>query len=200
MNREHQRIESLLEQMPLNQPSGSLDQQIAQICDDAQPSVQLSQPSSNRWLGLLSVVLVASLSGFLLGQFVQLKPNDAQGSPIANLGGSTPMISATLTPVKFNVNAFRLLHRHSELPVYAQCKDCHSDDGPPKAFEDWYYGDQDFFAAHQSGNMSNCSSCHTVDALMEKVDPALPTDFKHFKEGNCSACHVVEEKPKKPGV
>ena len=217
-----QPIESLLKQLSLKNPSHALDEKVEAICcsvnqgqrggrieaEPNQPLTLQTDPATtysvatgqNRgWLPFAATALVASLAGFVIGQFITLDPNlGSRASSIAAVvteaGNSSQVMQGNLTPVKFNVNAFRLLHGHSQQDEFASCKQCHTGDleETSEKFNGWFYGDKEFFQKHIHSDISKCSDCHRIAS-----DETPPPKFEHFKDSNCSTCHALGKPGKK---
>lgn len=213
-------LESLIERMPLQAPSDSLDQKMKDIfsnslapCESVKLPMELptgenlssfedsSTPSSWRlWPAFVSTALVASFAGLLAGQVFDLGFLDRASLPnqmSVAIGNSSP----NLTPVKFNFDAFNLLHGHSQTEI--TCEQCHvgSDNETLEMFSDWYYGDKAFFDKHVHGDWSNCSDCHIHSKPRpKKGEIEIPKDARptgrfnphaNSEKINCSDCHLA---------
>ena len=142
----------------------------------------------------VAIALAASLVGFLAGQFVDVRALKSSG--LENVATLTPDNNENLTPVSFNLDAFNLLHGHSQEMEADSCNRCHvgAENDTPKSFHGWYYGDKQFFEKHEGESFKQkCSDCHRLNSQRqqpEKVKGSLPK-FEHRKMSDCSACHVA---------
>jgi len=201
-------MESLLKQMKLTEPSMRLDQAIGELTqsDNTElPENRLEVVSHGRfgWTALIATAVAASVFGLLLGQFVSVYP--APQSAVAGVR-SLPQIensnrSRQIVPVKFNVDAFELMHGHSRRAEFANCGSCHqAGEEQDEVFEGWYYGDEEFFETHDFKGVANCSACHVFSDTEQHEDERNgPIDFElpelhefspDFINGECSGCHT----------
>lgn len=199
---EMEHLEALLSGMNLTEPTDSLDGKMSRVFNAASledETVIRESGTLRRWPAFVATALVASLLGFLAGQFVELGSEDSRNGfrAIASNGSSQ---NSGLTPVKFNFAAFNLLHGHSQEKDPESCKRCHvgENNDTKQWFRGWYYGDQQFFEKHVQG-VSNCSTCHAFEPnkneRRNKPKPDVP-GFEHSELSNCSDCHVAGRRTK----
>jgi len=187
-------VESLLKQMTLRKPSGQLDSAISDLVANDKVKVR-SVPGGRRfgWKAILVTATVAVLAGIWLGSFFMFNCEE-DGSAISAASDLNSPGTGLLTPVAFNVQAFNLLHGHSERAEFANCGRCHQLAGQDatlaEVFKGWFYGDAQFFEAH-AGGIGDCSECH-VAAVVEKSEFGKNNQPGFEKLANCSECHKVD--------
>jgi len=207
-------VEAMLGRMRLRQPSQRVDQVIGQMADEARlGSARLESANDATqipvsrfgWAALVSTALVAALCGLIIGSAFSVGGTKNTTEPSAGLVAALPKVSE-MTPVKFSLQAYEVLHGHSTNSDFANCSLCHVE-GQDEAFEGWFYGDDDFFKSHnfqgqQHQGHAKCSSCHLNakdaqhDHGLQKIRGIEHADFPNVK---CSACHKVAEAAQEKG-
>lgn len=126
------KIESMLAQLPLAEPSAELDQRMSSLFD-SMPVLPARQTLTNwRWSRLIGGTTVAMVTVASLLFFLNL--------PVAN---SKELL------------AFKKLHGHSGQQEYSECSACHSFSTPQEqVLEKWL---DDSLHTHFEGN---CKFCH----------------------------------------
>ncbi|QEG23962.1 hypothetical protein [Mariniblastus fucicola] len=190
-------VELLLQQMTLREPSSQLDTAIASLSskDEVSLSSPVSNPARFGWAAILSTAAVAMLAGIWLGSSFVPVGETITGTSAAVIDSelsSAGSSAGNLTPVAFNVQAFNLLHGHSQQEQFEDCSLCHrlpavGDAALVGIFKDWFYGDEQFFEAHPGG-LSDCAKCHL---LIEKGEFAKEEHLEFSRLVNCSECHQV---------
>jgi hypothetical protein len=197
-------VEALLTQLPLRKPSPRLDESIESLAAESLTNSSGQHSAANGkfgWAALASTALVACLGGVLIGSFYSNKRSQDLSAPqvatsALQVGqhdvGNSSAANSNITQVRFNVQAFELLHGHSTNPDFAHCDACHDNGQQKEAFKGWYYGDDSFFKKHHAGQLGKCSSCHRlVNDANEGQVPKLkgPHDQAAFPNRECSNCH-----------
>lgn len=205
MNPVKPNVESMLGKMRLVEPSQDLDQSVLNILSEEtgmESPLDIANGSARfGWAAIVATALAAGMMGILLGQSSWLFSSPA--SAIANAPSMDTRVnsqpSTKITPVRFNADAFELLHGHSQQDEYSNCSLCHVAGQKKDAFKSWFYGDDQFFKTHNFKGVANCSACHVVMKEGKKIhDQFLPTPkaknphaLPGFSSAECSACHVV---------
>ncbi len=148
------------------------------------------------WTAIFATVAAAMLVGVWLGCFLTQNSEILPGSNVASIDLNSSN-TKLLTPVSFNVQAFNLLHGHSQRAEFRNCGQCHQQTAGKEAalseiFQGWFYGDVHLFEAHPDG-LAECSKCHvpTTDEHRDFAkDKELHRGFS--KLVNCSDCHKVD--------
>jgi anti-sigma-K factor RskA len=146
------RIESLLSQLQLVEPSQRLDDSIARLADDA-AATSLRPARQFGWKAVVFTALAASLLGLLTG--VATSVQNPEGPRIAS--HSLRNVSAT--------QVFQAMHGHSGNLSFQVCSSCHVFNSTnEQVVQKWSVNDREFAA---SLGLPNCSMCHLQnDALM----------------------------------
>ena len=106
------KVESLLKQMPLRGPSDQLDAFVANLPAPKELNERtVSGPARFGWMTVLATAVAAMLAGVWLGYC--FLPASEMNSSVGASELNSPD-AAKLTPVSFNVQAFNLLHGHSQ--------------------------------------------------------------------------------------
>ena len=186
-------VESLLKQMKLRRPSDQLDAAISNlVVTDEFNTRAVSSDGRFGWTAILATAAACMLVGVWLGSFFTPVSHVLSGSQLAAVDSGSPD-ARLLTPVSFSVQAFNLLHGHSQQEEFKDCDKCHrvavEDAAFEKIFESWFYGNAHFFEAHPDG-IGDCSKCHVH--LAAKQDLPVEGAANGFaKLANCSNCHKV---------
>jgi hypothetical protein len=198
-------VEALLQRLKLRSPSNQLDEKIAKLVDSEGSNVFgvererqqfLSRERQFGWTAIFATAAAAMFAGLLLGQFYSPADHNLNGSSLA-VADSGPMKVSELTPVSFNVDAFNLLHGHSQQEEFGNCEQCHHQSDPEEdafamIFERWFYGDDDFFEAHLDG-LDGCAKCHVFEKKQEDFGKETVHGFEKLDQlANCSDCHKVD--------
>jgi hypothetical protein len=206
-------VETILSRMELRGPSDQLDSAIFGLMDSGdkvrhQAAVRSSTSFGFGWPVLVATGVAATMGGVLVGSFYSSSGKNPVGltANVAHVSNSAePTVSGLkITPVKFNIDAYEILHGHSTNVAYQDCDACHVE-GQDEAFEGWFYGDGEFFKSHADAVKSKkCSSCH-VSVSSPKQDKAdrlkneakrLGLKHSDFPQSSCVSCHkAVEELP-----
>ncbi len=203
-------VESILNQMQLREPSSQMDDSIQRVLNGASTGFDQEFDESRTevpwrrfgWAALASTVLAAGIGGFLIGSAVSTTGTNDFSRPVAQQQLPGPTEDARITPVRFNTQAYELMHGHSTNPEYANCDSCHVD-GQDEAFEGWFYGDGQFFKTHKDAVKSMmCSSCHVNENKANRDRQKIRDAFKQqglkhsdFPDTSCMACHRrIDEK------
>jgi len=186
-------VESLLNQMTLREPSAQLDDAISKLVTTSKVN-ERSASGGGRfgWTAILATAAAAMLAGVWLGSFFAPTNEVHSGTTFAAVDSDTPDANL-LTPVSFSVEAFNLLHGHSQKVEFKNCEHCHQaaveDSALEEIFSAWFYGDVHFFEAHPDG-LGDCSKCHVQTAELD--EPAEGFGHGVGKLANCSDCHRVD--------
>lgn len=215
MNPNESAIESLLKQMRLAEPTSELDRKIGDLVASEPLELPLVADTVGHyrfgWNVLAATAVAASLFGLIVGQFVTIYPGPkysdsrprTEGVLESGVGNSEQLNagrSRKITPVKFDVGAFKILHGHSQEPAFANCAACHLSGEPEQeAFAGWYYGNDRFFKKHYFEGVANCSACHVLTNPRRisgpgSADLELPSPHglsRGFLNRDCSDCHAV---------
>jgi len=186
-------VESLLKQMTLRRPSDQLDVAIANlVTSDDVNKHSVSRGAQFGWTALLATAAAAMLAGIWLGHI--LTPTWELLSDSNAVADVNSPDAKALTTVSFNVQAFNLLHGHSQQAEFENCDQCHRQavgkgGGLDGMFRDWFYGDAHFFEAHPKP-LTDCSKCH-VAAPARQDENAKDLHQEFAKLANCLECHAV---------
>ena len=183
-------VESLLEQMTLRGPSDQLDAAIAGLEAGSSNGVPVFGRGQFGWPALLVTAVAAMLVGVWLGSLILPLSENLSDSALA-VDESVGSEAVRLTPVSFNVEAFNLLHGHSQSSEYENCGLCHRVTAVKSAtlgdvFKGWSYGDEHFFDVHRDG-VDDCSKCHVSDGSLGGIES--DTWKRLAKLASCSNCH-----------
>lgn len=187
-------VESLLQQMELRAPSDQLDVAIVGLGEaDGSSKGSLSGDQRFGWPAILATAVAAMLAGVWLGSLFLPLSEGLSDSTLA-VGEPIDSKAVRLTPVSFNVEAFNLLHGHSQSPEYENCGLCHKAAAVKAGaigdvFEGWFYGDEHFFEVHRDG-VDDCSKCHVAAGEPGGIES---DSWKGLaKLASCSNCHLVD--------
>lgn len=202
-------VETQLRTLKLRRPSDQLDASITSLFETANAG-QLRAGSGNQqvfsrghqfgWTAIFATAAAAMFAGLWLGHYYSPAGDKRHEFNLAVADSSSADATAIqLTPVSFNVDAFNLLHGHSQREEFENCDQCHQqqaeseDELFAEIFEDWFYGDEDFFEAHLGG-LGGCAKCHVFEAENQRdIGKDAGHGFgKIDKLANCSDCHKVD--------